>query len=91
MALIFEVGASVMLVGSDLQFIGMADGKSIRFLIEKDALQRLADKTVELSRQETFKVYDRNRRFIQETARRLFEQASGDTKTIKIGVTNIQL
>jgi hypothetical protein len=81
----FEVGASVMLVGDDLQFVGMADGDRIRFVIADRALRRMNGSAVELTRQQKFKIYDRNRELIQDIARRLWERAP-EKKTVKIGV-----
>jgi hypothetical protein len=85
----FEVGGSVILVGKDLQFVGMSNTGRIRFVISNAALQRLSGSVAELTQQQTFKVYDRYRQLFQSTARRLYERASNEVKTIKIAATDL--
>lgn len=89
MALQFEVGASVTLVGKDLQFVGVDGQARIRFLIAGDALKRVAAATKDLTRQEQFKVYDRNREWFQEAARAVYERATAGSKTLKITAADL--
>lgn len=89
MALQFEVGASVTLVGKDLQFVGLDGQARIRFLIAGDALKRVAAATKDLTRQEQFKVYDRNREWFQEAARTVYERAKAGSKTLKITTADL--
>lgn len=89
MTLRFEVGGSVTLAGNDLQFTGVDGDARIKFLITGDALKRLAKAPKDLTRQEKFKVYDRNRAWLQELGRSLYERARPGTKTIKIGVLDV--
>ena len=89
MALHFELTASVTLVGKDLQFVGMDDTTRIRFLIQKDALKQLAGSADELTQQETFKAYDRNRARLQEVARQLYERAPTGVRILKIRAADL--
>ncbi len=89
MALQFEVGGSVTLVGKDLQFVGVDGSTRIRFLITADALKRVAASAKDLTRQETFKVYDRNREWFQEAARGVYQQAAPGAKTMKITAADL--
>ncbi len=89
MALQFEVGASVTLVGKDLQFVGVDGQSRIRFLIAGEALKRVAAATKDLTRQEQFKVYDRNREWFQEAARGVYQRAKAGSKTLKITAADL--
>jgi len=89
MALRFEVSTSVTLVGKDLQFVGIAETTRIRVVIHKDALKLLARSATELTQQEKFKVYDRNRELLQEIARRMHEHAPAGVRIIKIGAMDL--
>jgi hypothetical protein len=89
MALQFEVGASVTLVGKDLQFVGVDGQARIRFLIAGDALKRVAAATKDLTRQEQFKVYDRNREWFQEAARGVYQRAKAGARTLKITTADL--
>jgi hypothetical protein len=85
----FEVGTSVTLVGNDLQFVGETGAHRVHFVVLREALKRLAGTAKELSPQEKFRVYDRNREWLQDIARRLHEGAPRNTKTIKIHDSDI--
>lgn len=89
MALQFEVGGSVTLVGRDLQFVGIDGPTRIRFLIAGDALKRVAASTKELTPQEKFKVYDRNREWFQEAARAVYQRAIPGAKAVKITAADL--
>ncbi len=89
MVLRFEVGASVTLVGNDLQFVGADEGARIRFLIENAALKRVAESTKELTQQQKFKIYDRNREWFQEAARTIYQRTTNRAKPIKITVRDL--
>jgi hypothetical protein len=84
----FEIGASVILVGKDLQFGGLAKSNRVRFIISNDALKRLSG-LAELTHQQKFKTYDRNRGLFQDVARRLYDGAEIDVKIIKIAATDL--
>jgi hypothetical protein len=89
MAILFEVSASVMLVGKSLQFVGVAGTRRVRFLISNDALKQISGSTEELTRQQKFKAFDRHREWFQEIARRLYELAPTPPKTIKITLADV--
>lgn len=89
MGLQFEVGGSVTLVGKDLQFIGVDGPTRVRCMIAGDALKRVAAATKELTPQEKFKVYDRNREWFQEAARSVYQGAKAGSKTIKITAADL--
>lgn len=77
------------LVGKDLQFVGVDDGARVRFLIGGDALKRVADSAKDLTQQQKFKVYDRNREWFQEVARALYQRAADRSKPIKISAADL--
>lgn len=85
----FEIGGSVILVGKDLQFIGMAKSDRIRFIVSNAALMRLSGSATEPTQQQKFKIYDRNRGMLQDVARRLYERGPADVKTIKISALDL--
>jgi len=85
----FEIGGSVILVGKDLQFVGVAGADRIRFVIRNDVLKRLSGAAAELTQQQKFKLYDRNRAMFQDVARRLYERAAGEAKTFKISAEDL--
>lgn len=89
MTIRFEIGTSVTLVGKDLQFVGMENGTRIRFVVTNDALTRLAGSAKELSPQQKFQAYDRNREWLQSVACELFARTPGATRTIKITVADL--
>ena len=85
MTLRFEIGATVILMGEDLQFTGADGDARVKVLIQAEALRLLAKAVKPLSQQEKFKVYDRNRAYLQmmqATAVRLYEKTPA--KVIKI-------
>jgi hypothetical protein len=63
----------------------------VRFLIQGDALKRVAESLKELSPQQKFKVYDRNREWFQEVARSLYQRAPDRSKAIKITVADLSI
>lgn len=89
MTLRFEVGGSVTLVGNDLQFVGVDGPTRVRFLIQADALKRVAESVKDLTQQQKFKVYDRNRDWFQEVARSLYERAANRSKPVRITVKDL--
>lgn len=89
MTMLFEVGASVILVGKDLQFTGMIGSSRVHFVITNAALQHLAGSARELTRQQKFQAYDRNRAHIQEAARRVWDRTSIKTKAVKIYASDL--
>jgi hypothetical protein len=89
MAVRFELSTSVTLVGKDLQFIGLENDARIRFVVTNDALKRLAGSVKELSSQQKFKAYDKNRAWLQNVAVQLFARGPQTAKTIKITVADL--
>ena len=89
MTLRFEVGGSVTLVGKDLQFVGVDGATRVRFLIAGDALKRVAESVQELTPQQKFKVYDRNREWFQEVARALYQRVGVSSKPIGISAADL--
>jgi hypothetical protein len=85
----FEVGASVTLVGNDLQFVGVDGPARVRFVIAAEALKRVAESVKDLTPQQKFKVYDRNREWFQEIARTLYERAENRSKPMKISLRDV--
>ncbi len=89
MALQFERGGSVTLVGKDLQFVGVDGPTRVRCLIAGDALKRVAASTKDLTPQEKFKVYDRNREWFQEAAQAVYQRGKAGSKAIKIAAADL--
>ena len=87
MALNFEVGGSVTLVGKDLQFVGVDGEARIRIIIANAVLLRVADVVKDLTPQQKFKIYDRNKAWFQEIARGLYRRAP--SKTLKITLNDV--
>ncbi len=75
MTLRFEIGATVILLGEDLQFTGADGDARVKVLVPAETLRLLAKAVKPLSRQEKFKVYDRHRAGLQATAVRLYDKA----------------
>jgi hypothetical protein len=76
MPLKFERGASVVLLGEDLQFSGEDGTRRIKFILSDEAMRAYARTGKKLTQQEKFKVYDRHRAEIQNTALRLYTAQS---------------
>ncbi len=72
MALKFERGATVVLIGEDLQFTGEDGPKRIKFILSNEAMRAYAKTPQKLTQQQKFKVYDRHRMEIQNVALRLY-------------------
>ncbi|MCY0726067.1 DUF1488 family protein, partial [Klebsiella pneumoniae] len=79
----------VTLVGKDLQFVGVDGPARVRIRIQDAALRRVAESAKDLTPQQKFKVYDRNREWFQEIARHLYERAANRPKTLKITLTDL--
>jgi hypothetical protein len=85
------VSASVILVDEGLQFVGVSGTECVRFVVRSDALKRLSGFAKPLTRQETFRTFDRHREWLQEIGRRLYEQSPTHPKTIKITLADVLL
>lgn len=84
MGLRFEVGASVILLGEDLQFAGQDGDTRVKVLVQAETLRLLAKSAKPLTQQEKFKTYDRHKAGIQAAAVRLYEREPSKGKLIRI-------
>jgi hypothetical protein len=91
MALKFERGASVVLSGEDIQFTGEDGPRRIKFVLTEEAMKAFARTSGKLTRQEKFKVYDRHRAEIQNTALRLYNAAPDGPKKDRLVIRFLDL
>ncbi len=73
MSLKFEIGGTVILSGETLEFTGVDGDKRVKFIVTEEALKALAGARGALSRQEKFKLYDRNKARLHSAAERLYQ------------------
>ena len=73
MSLKFEIGGTVILAGETLEFTGVDGDKRVKFIVTEEVIKALAGARGALTRQEKFKLYDRNKARLHQAAERLYQ------------------